>query len=191
MPEPIASLVAHSSLPASGQVFSETLRLSILPARTIIRLQLGARSQKTAGSLKVAGRSMPTAINSWSGEDPVTMRVGPDTWLFHSAYHEASDLLTAIRSGCGRRSYAATDISDAFVTIAVDGAQAPALFARGCGLDFSMASFGDFACTRTRFAQCPVVLRRVNSERFECMVDRPAAQWLHDWMQDTAVGITE
>ena len=72
MPEPITSLVAQSSLPASGQVFSETLRLSILPARTIIRLQLGARSQKTVDSLKVAGRSMPVAINSWSGDDPVT-----------------------------------------------------------------------------------------------------------------------
>ena len=64
MPEPITSLVAQSSLPASGQVFSETLRLSILPARTVIRLQLGARSQKTVNSLKVAGRSTPVTINT-------------------------------------------------------------------------------------------------------------------------------
>jgi len=189
MPEPITSLIAQSSLPASGQVFSETLRLSILPTRTIIRLQLGARSQKTVGSLKIAGRSMPTAINTWSGEDPVTARIGPDTWLFHSAYHEASELLTAIRAGCGRRSYAATDISDSLVTITVDGAQSPALFARGCGLDFSMEAFGDFACTRTRLAQWPVVLRRVTSERFECLVDRSGAQWLYDWLADAAGGL--
>ena len=190
MPEPITSLAAQSSLPASGQVFSESLRLSILPARTIIRLQLGARSQKTVSSLKVAGRSMPTVINTWEGDDPVTLRIGPDTWLFHSAYHEALELLAAIRAGCGRRSYAATDVSDSFVTITVDGAQATALFERGCGLDLSLEAFGSSACTRTRLALCPVVLRRVTSERFECVVDRSAAQWLYDWMQDTAAGFT-
>lgn len=189
MPEPITSLVAQSSLPAGGQVFSDTLRLSILPSRTVIRLQLGARSQKTVSSLKVAGRSMPTAINSWSGEDPVTLRIGPDTWLFHSAYHEASELLTAIRAGCGRRSYAATDVSDSLVTLAVDGSQAAALFARGCGLDLSMEAFGNFACTRTRLAQWPVVLRRVTSERFECLVDRSAAKWLYDWIEDAVGGL--
>ena len=189
MPEPITSLVAQSSLPASGQVFSETLRLSILPARTIIRLQLGARSQKTVNSLKVAGRSMPVAINTWSGDDPVTLRIGPDTWLFHSAYHEAPELLTAIRAGCGRRSFAATDVSDSLVTIAVDGSQATALFERGCGLDLSMETFGNSACTRTRLAQWPVVLRRVTSERFECLVDRSAAQWLYNWLEDAAGGL--
>ena len=144
MPEPITSLVAQSSLPASGQVFSETLRLSILPARTVIRLQLGARSQKTVNSLKVAGRSMPVAINTWSGDDPVTLRIGPDTWLFHSAYHEAAELLAAIRAGCGRRSYAATDVSDSFVTIAVDGSQATALFERGCGTRSFVGNVRDF-----------------------------------------------
>ena len=189
MPEPIASLLAQSSLIAGGQVFSDTLRLSILPPRTVIRLQLGARSQKTVGSLKVAGRSMPIAVNSWSGEDPVTSRIGPDTWMFHSAYHEASDLLQAIRAGCGRRSYAVTDISDSLVTIAVDGSQAAALLARGCGLDFSMEAFGHFACARTRLAQLPVVLRRVTSERFELLVDRSAAKWLYDWLEDAAGGL--
>ena len=89
-------------------------------------------------ALKVAGRSTPTAINTWSGEDPVTARIGPDTWLFHSAYHEASELLTAIRAGCGRRSYAVTEISDSFVTITVDGAQSPAEHAVQLVMDAAM-----------------------------------------------------
>ena len=117
------------------------------------------------------------------------LRIAPDTWLVESALHDASDLLPAVRTGCGRRSYAVTDISDSFVTIVVEGAQAPALLARGCGLDFSPLAFGQAACARTRLAQLPVVLRRVTSERFDCHVDRSAAQWLYDWMEDAAEGL--
>ncbi len=189
MPEPIAVLLAKSSLPAGGRVFSDTLRLSILPLRTVLRLQLGARSQKTVATLRVAERALPTAMNTWMGEDPLFLRIAPDTWLIESALHDASDLLPAVRTGCGRRSFAVTDVSDASVTIGIEGAQAAALLARGCGLDLSLPSFGESACTRTRLAQLPVVLRRVNSERFECLVDRSAAQWLYDWMEDAAEGL--
>lgn len=189
MPEPVASLIAQSSLPAGGRVFSDALRLSILPPRATLRLQLGARSQKAAASLRIAGRPVPMAVNTWSGDDPVFMRIAPDTWLLQSSFHEPSDLLPAVRSGCGKRSFAVTDISDSQVTLAVDGARAAALLARGCGLDFSLTAFGNAACSRTRLAQLPVVLRRLASDRFECMVDRAAAQWLYDWMQDVAENV--
>ena len=186
MPEPVASLVAQSSLAAGGRVFSDALRLSVLPTRTILRLQLGTRSQKSVNALRIAGRSVPVATNSWSGDDPVYCRIAPDTWLIESALHEAADLMPAVRTGCGRRSFAVTDVSDAFATLVVEGTQAAALLGRGCGLDLALESFGQAACSRTRLAQLPVVLRRVTSEKFECAVDRSAAQWLYDWMQDAA-----
>ncbi len=137
MPEPIATLLATSSLPAGGRVISDALRISILPLRTVLRLQLGARSQKTVAALRIAGRSLPVAMNTWMGDDPVFMRIAPDTWLVESALHDAADLVQAVRTGCGRRSFAVTDVSDAFVTIAVEGALATAVLARGCGLDLS------------------------------------------------------
>jgi len=34
-----------------------------------------------------------------------------------------------------------------------------------------------------------VMLRRLTQERFECLVDRAAAQYLYDWMQDAAAGL--
>ena len=186
MPEPIASLVGQSSLPAGGRVFSDQLRLSALPPRTLLRLQLGARSQKSVNALRVAGRTLPVAMNSWCGDDPVFCRIAPDTWLVESALHQASDLLPAVRAGCGRRSFTVTDVSDAFVTIVVEGSLAAALLARGCGLDLSIESFGHAAVTRTRLAQLAVVLRRVTSEKLECIADRSAAKWLYDWFEDAA-----
>jgi heterotetrameric sarcosine oxidase gamma subunit len=189
MPELIAGLLAQSSLPAGGRVFTDALKLSILPTRAIIRLQLGARSQKSAGSLRIAERPLPVDLNSWSGEDPVVARIAPDTWLLLSAWHEAGELLPAVRTACGRRSYAVTDISDSLVTLAVEGALATAVLARGCGIDLASEAFGNFACARTRLAGLPVVLRRATSEQFECVVDRSAAQWLYEWMQDVAEGL--
>jgi len=189
MPELITSLVPQSNLLAGGQVFSDALRISVLPARAIVRLQLGARSQKTVNALKIAGRPMPVPVNTWSGDDPVICRIAPDTWLLSSALHEAAEIIPAVRTGCGRRSYAVTDVSDSLVTFWIEGTAAQSLLARGCGLELSATAFGSQACTRTRLAQLPVILRRATAERFECVVDRTVAQWLYDWFVDAAAGL--
>jgi sarcosine oxidase subunit gamma len=132
---------------------------------------------------------MPVAMNTWSGDDPLICRISPDTWMLFSALHEAAEIIPAVRTGCGRRSYAVTDVSDSLVTLWIEGTHARALLARGCGLDLSASAFGSQACARTRLAQLPVILRRATPERFECVADRSSAQWLYDWMLDAVEGI--
>lgn len=189
MAERIAEFTAQSAMPAGGQVLSEMLHLTVLPPRTAVLLRLGTRSQKTAGAIRIADRSLPLAVNTWSGDDPVSCRTGPDSWILISAQHAAADILDAASVGCRRRSFAATDVSDAWVTLALEGPQAAAVLARGCGLDFADSTFGQNACARTRLAQLPVLLRRVSHERYEIAVDRSAAQWLHQWLRDAAVAV--
>ena len=60
----VSMLLAQSSLPSGGKVFSDHLKLAVLPNRSILQLRLGARSVKTIASLRVAGRSLPAAMNS-------------------------------------------------------------------------------------------------------------------------------
>lgn len=189
MPEKITTLMPQSSMPAGGRVFSDTLRLTVLPARTVIQLRLASQAPTGIGTLKIAGRPVPQAMNSWSGDDPVNCRIAPDTWLLLSALHEAPDLLDAVRTACRKKPCAITDLSDAYVTLALEGARAAGVLARGCGIDFAPAAFGPDACTRTCLAQLPVVVRRVTADRFECVVDRSAAQYLFDWTQDAAAGL--
>ncbi|MEX0733906.1 MAG: sarcosine oxidase subunit gamma family protein [Steroidobacteraceae bacterium] len=189
MPEPIKTLVAQSTLPAGGRVFSDALRVSIPPPRVTLRLQVGARSLKTVDAIRIAGRPLPISPNSWTGADPVISRIAPDTWLMQSALHDAADVLKAVRRGCGRRTFVVTDLSDAFVTLVLEGAQSPALLARGCGLDWSLSAFRTSSCARTRLAQLPVVVRRASFERFECIIDRSAAQYFYDWLQDAAAAL--
>lgn len=188
MPELVKSLLAQSSMPSGGRVLADTLRLTVLPPRSVIQLQLGARSLKTAATIRVAGRKLPEAINTWCGDDPAFCQLAPDSWWVISALHEGPDLIDAIRKGCGRRACVITELSDSQVTLALDGPRATEVIARGCGLALTAAAFGVEACTRTRLAQLPVVLRRLTQERFECLVDRSAAQYLYDWMEDAANG---
>jgi sarcosine oxidase, subunit gamma len=190
MPEPTTSLVAQSAIPSGGRVFSDSLRLAIPPQRVTLRLQVGARSLDTVNAIRIAGRPLPITANSWTGTDPVISRIAPDTWLVQSALHDAAELLEAVRKGCGRRMFVVMDLSDAYVTMTVEGAQSTAVLARGCGLDLSLDTFNTSSCTRTRLAQMPVVVRRASFERFECIVDRSYAQYLYDWFQDAATGLT-
>ncbi len=190
MVETVQNLLAQSSMPSGGRVLGEGLRLTVLPPRTVVQLQLGAKSLKTAAAIRIAGRALPGAINSWSGEDPALCQLAPDTWWIVSSLHEAADLIDATRRGCGRRKAVITELSDAFVFLALDGPGADAVLARGCGIDLSLSSFGPEACTRTRLAQLPVVLRRLTQERFECAVDRSVAQYLFDWLEDAAGGVS-
>ncbi|MEX1994169.1 MAG: sarcosine oxidase subunit gamma family protein [Steroidobacteraceae bacterium] len=189
MTDRIASLVPQSAMPAGGRVYGDALSLAVLPARTVIALRLATHTPKIVSAMRIAGRSLPETPNTWSGDDPVICRTAPDTWLLLSSLHEAAELLDAARTGCGRKACAITDLSDAHVTLALDGPRAADLLARGCGLDFAATAFGLQACTRTRLAQVPVILRRPTNERFECVVDRSVGQWLFDWMQDAAAGL--
>jgi len=190
MPELVAKLMPQSGMPSGGRVLSDALRLAVLPSRTVIQLRLAAPPPRTIAALKIAGRPVPAAMNTWLGEDPVICRIAPDAWLLLSSLHEAADLIDAVRAACKRKPCAITDLSDACVTVALDGPLAAQVLARGCGINLAPAAFGLDACARTRLAQLPVMLRRLAPERFECVVDRSAAQYLFDWMQDAAAGLS-
>ena len=187
MPELIGTLIEQSALPAGGRVYGDILRLAVLPSRATLRLQLAQKSQKSLAKLLIAGRALPETMNTWSGEDPVICRIAPDTWLLLSSVHDGAALADAARTGCAKRSCAVTDVSDANVTIVVEGVRAIDILIRGCGLD--IASLAGDACTRTRFAQLPVLLRRATADRFELLVDRAVAQYVFDWLQDAAAGL--
>ena len=98
-------------------------------------------------------------------------------------------MLPATRAARASLPCAVTDLSDAFVTIALEGPQAIGVLARGCGLDLRAGSFGVKACARTRLAQLPVLIRKSASARFELIIDRSAAQYLEDWLRDASIGI--
>lgn len=157
-----------------------------LPPRASVRLQVSVHALPTAAV--IGGVALPDQPNTWIGDDPIIWWVSPDAWLIQSA-HEGDDLAAQLRSDCMNLPCAVTDLSDALVTIALEGPDSSAVLARGCGLDLRAGPFGAKACARTRLAQLPVLIRRSAASRFELVVDRAAAQYLQDWLVDAAAGV--
>ena len=158
-----------------------------LPSRASVRLQVSARAFPADNTI-VCGVALPTVTNTWAGSDPINWWVSPDAWLVQ-AMRDRDDLAAQVRSDCTQLTCAVTDLSDALVTIALEGSDAGAVLARGCGLDLRAGSFGVQACARTRLAQLPVLIRRSTSFRFELVVDSAAARYLQEWLVDAAAGL--
>ena len=186
MLDPIRTLKSLAALPAEEREYDDVLRLAVLPARTILRLQLAVGAQQS-GKVRIPGQRLPEAMNSYIGENPVVARIAPDSWLFIAAWHAGPALMAALRAACARQQFALTDLSDAHATFVVEGPRAFAVLARGCGIDIEKLAAD--ACLRTRFAQLPVVLRRAAAERYELIADRAVAKYLYDWLQDAAAGL--
>ena len=186
MPEAIRNLKSLPALSATERLYDDVLRLAVLPARTILRLQLAVGARQP-GKVRIPGQRLPEAVNSYIGENPVVARIAPDSWLFIAAWHAGPALMAALRAACARQAFALTDLSDAHVTFAVEGPRAIPVLARGCGID--LEALAADACLRTRFAQLLAVLRRAGADRYELMVDRAVAKWAFDWLQDAAAGL--
>lgn len=159
-----------------------------LPPRASVRLQVSSRALPDAAARTIGGVLLPQQPNTWNGQDPLIWWVAPGAWLIQSD-QSGDDTTAMLRSACADLPCAVTDLSDALETIALEGPDATAVMARGCGLDLRAGSFGSQACARTRLAQLPVLVRRTASARCELVVDRSAAQYFEDWLRDAAVGI--
>jgi len=157
-----------------------------LPPRASVRLQVSARALPVA--TVIGGVALPGQPNTWAGGDPLIWWVSPDAWLIQSAC-ESDEFVARLRADCMNLPCAVTDLSDALVTLVLEGPAAGPVLARGCGLDLRAGSFAAQSCARTRLAQTAVLIRRPASDRFELVVDRAAAQYLHDWLADAAAGI--
>jgi len=186
MPETAARLDARPAAPAAEHVVSPRLFIAVLPPRATVRLQFAAHVPRRATAPVVHGVPLPREPNTWTGGDPLICWIAPDAWLLQSAVHQGDALTTATQVAFSDLACAVTDLSDAYVTLALQGDDAVALLARGCGLDFSARAFGAGACARTRFAQLPVLIRRTGSGRFEMVVDRSTTRYLLDWLLDAA-----
>lgn len=159
-----------------------------LPPRASVRLQVSSRALTDVAGRAVGGVPLPQQPNRWNGQDPLIWWVAPDAWLIQSA-QAGDDVAAMARTACADLACAVTDLSDALETIALDGPDAAAVLARGCGLDLDEESFGAQSSARTRLAQLPVLIRKAAATRFELVVDRAAAQYLEDWLRDAAIGI--
>lgn len=161
-----------------------------MPARySTVSIQIEPGASSDGRPAKIRGIALPIGPNTTAGRDPLLWWRGPDHWLATSEGLRASELvaeLTAATEGCLS---AVVDISDSVTAFQLLGAAVPALLARGTSLDLDREVFGPGRCARTRLAGLAALLRPLEENGYEMLVDRSEAQFLLDWFRDCAAGL--
>ena len=139
------------------------------------------------GLVQVKGRHLPDDALRDIGEDadPRTFKgeivwVGPDERLLldHSESGELSHrLISNPPAGCFAR-----DASSGLVAIAMKGAAVRRLVEN----ETSAVDFSPGFATRLRLADLAVTIIVRGADDLLCLVERSAARWLFDWLEDRA-----
>jgi sarcosine oxidase subunit gamma len=118
--------------------------------------------------------------------EPAVLWVGPDQWLIVSGSRPAEAVLDDLAARLEGILYHASDASDALALLTVEGRGARGLLAMLSGIDYDPASFPPGRCARTRMAKVAVLVRALDTHRFELFVDRSVAHYLEGWLRHAA-----
>ncbi len=155
-----------------------------LPFAAIVRVQaLDDACGAAAGA--AIGVALPGPGTLVQDDGRSVAWVAPCEWLVFLEPSAEPALLAALAAaGAG---VFATPIGDARTGIAVEGARAAEVLARGTGLDLHPSVFPEGRVTNTRLAQLAVMLARApGMPGFHVWVDRSAGAWLWQWLLDAA-----
>ena len=161
---------------------AEGIALSELPYAAIVRVQaLDGDGCAAAGT--AIGVALPGPGTLVQGDGRSVAWVAPSEWLVFLAPSAEPALQVALADA----GVFATSIGDARTGIAIEGARAAGVLARGTGIDLHPAVFPEGRVCNTRLAQLAVMLARPPAGRgFQVWVDRSAGAWLWQWLLDAA-----
>jgi sarcosine oxidase, subunit gamma len=150
------------------------------------RALVGLRVSLSDAPRAAAAVGLPCDPLCWSGHDPAALWIGPDQWLLIGERLQAEDIVSLCQKQLGVLLHAATDLSDALDCIVIEGSGARDLLAMGSGVDFHPLAFRSGNCVRTRIAKLAIIIRAVDNERFEVIVDRSARRYLLEYLERSA-----
>jgi sarcosine oxidase subunit gamma len=119
------------------------------------------------------------AANTWTnGADGHVLWLGPDERLIAGEDAQREKLL---------RTPGAVDLSASRAVLAIAGADARAILAKGCTLDLSAPAFRVPQCAQTLLAKSQVILQAVDdAPAFRIFVRNSFADYLAEWLLDAA-----
>lgn len=134
------------------------------------------------------GFDLPTKANTVAGGEGVcALWLGPNEWLITTSGSEAAGLLVRLNGALAGHHASAVDVSDARTVIALRGARARDVLAKGCGLDLHPRQFRPGHCAQTALARAGVLIHQTDAEpAYDIYVDRSFAQYLWTWLEDAA-----
>ena len=185
------SALAHRGLSrAAGDAVSGAgITLSERPFRTMINLRGDAGDPGFLGAAgAAAGLELPLEPNTTRRNGLVTaLWLGPDEWLITAPAGEERVLVPALHASLDDRHAAVIDLTESRTVIAVSGAHARDLLAKGCTLDLHPRAFPVGACAQTGLARAGAILHLVDeAPTFEITILRSFADYMWVWLADAA-----
>ena len=155
--------------------------------------KINLRADPANGAAMAAVRSeigfdLPTAPNTAASAGGIcALWLGPDEWLVTTLGREDATLLARLSGGLAGYHAAAVDVGDARTVIALRGARARDVLAKGCGLDLHPRVFEPGRCAQTGLARAGVLIHQTGAEpAYDIYVDRSFAEYLWTWLEDAA-----
>ncbi|MDF2764552.1 MAG: sarcosine oxidase subunit gamma [Rhodospirillales bacterium] len=185
------SALVHRGLSraAAGAMSGAGIVLSERPFRAMVNLRGEASDAGFLSAVRAAaGVELPLQPNTTQRAAPVTaLWLGPDEWLITAPAGEERVLVPALRASFGERHAAVIDLTESRTVIAVSGAHARDLLAKGCTLDLHPRAFPVGACAQTGLARAGALLHLVDeAPTFEITILRSFADYMWVWLADAA-----
>ncbi len=131
------------------------------------------------------GQALPTAANTFLGNDLRVYWLGPDEWLISAAPDLAEPLVKALEAGLAGLHVAINDLSGGQVCIRLSGAGAAERLAAGCTLDLHPAVFAVGQCAQSGLAKAIVLIASIDpAPVYEIIVRRSFSEYLLRWLRE-------
>ena len=136
---------------------------------------------------QVLGTALPTKPNTVTQTDSFTVFwLGPDEWLIHCPVDTQMSLVVALQAAFAGHHAAITDVTDYFVMIEMRGEMARDVLARACPLDLHERNFKPGQCAQSYFANASILLHQVDEGAYDIQVRWTYAQYLWDYLSQSA-----
>lgn len=157
-------------------------------------LEMETIRSRSLVSLRIARQAASVAAEQWPLADPLThlnsdlssIWLGPDHWLLMSDTLAPDNIIALCNQRLAGKTSNATNASDAFEILSLQGKHVRELLSSGCGLDFRERSFKAGSNKRTRLAQIQVLICARDDGRFELVFDQSYGAYLSAWITDSA-----
>lgn len=179
--------MADPATPLGGAVFEGAVTVREVPTRGMITLRgdLSAepvqRAAGEAGGVHVPG---PPGIAFDGGRGIAWM--SPDELMIFVPSAEVATTCAAMRRTLERVPHLLADVSDARALLALEGAGAREVLAKGAPVDLAPGRFEPGEIRRTRLGQIAVAFWMTGPDRFELMCFRSVAGFAFDWLAQAA-----
>jgi sarcosine oxidase subunit gamma len=127
---------------------------------------------------KAFGLALPDTCRAAASDRRAALWLGPDEWLLLAPPDEAGAIAKKFAAEMKAPS-ALVDVSHRSAGIVTQGPRAAELINCGCPLDLRTPAFPIGICTRTLFDKAPIVVWRVDAERYHLEIERSLALYLH------------